>query len=69
MRINKQETDYEHWIQQKRGWFKQNFPWTFQLKDDLLDIYGETDKFGKQVGGDIISNKKTLIPPACLVIE
>ncbi len=33
----------------------------FQLKDDLLDIYGETDKFGKQVGGDIISNKKTFL--------
>lgn len=31
----------------------------FQLKDDLLDAYGDPDKFGKQVGGDIISNKKT----------
>ncbi len=33
----------------------------FQLKDDLLDVYGEADKFGKQVGGDIISNKKTYL--------
>ncbi|PAC33691.1 polyprenyl synthetase family protein [Flectobacillus sp. BAB-3569] len=31
----------------------------FQLKDDLLDVYGDPAKFGKQVGGDIISNKKT----------
>ena len=33
----------------------------FQLKDDLLDVYGNESKFGKQVGGDIISNKKTFL--------
>jgi len=33
----------------------------FQLKDDLLDVYGEQAKFGKQVGGDIIANKKTYL--------
>jgi geranylgeranyl diphosphate synthase type II len=33
----------------------------FQLKDDLLDVYGDPQKFGKQVGGDIISNKKTFL--------
>lgn len=33
----------------------------FQLKDDLLDVYGDARKFGKQVGGDIIANKKTLL--------
>jgi len=33
----------------------------FQLKDDLLDVYGDQNKFGKQVGGDIISNKKTFL--------
>ena len=33
----------------------------FQLKDDLLDVYGDQAKFGKQVGGDIISNKKTYL--------
>lgn len=33
----------------------------FQLKDDLLDVFGEAHKFGKQVGGDIISNKKTYL--------
>jgi geranylgeranyl diphosphate synthase type II len=33
----------------------------FQLKDDILDVYGNTDKVGKQSGGDIISNKKTFL--------
>jgi len=33
----------------------------FQLKDDLLDVYADQAKFGKQVGGDIISNKKTFL--------
>lgn len=33
----------------------------FQLKDDLLDVYGDPAKFGKQVGGDILANKKTFL--------
>lgn len=33
----------------------------FQLRDDLLDVYGDSDKFGKQVGGDILANKKTYL--------
>ena len=33
----------------------------FQLKDDLLDVYADQAKFGKQVGGDIIVNKKTFL--------
>jgi geranylgeranyl diphosphate synthase, type II len=33
----------------------------FQLKDDLLDVYADQKKFGKQVGGDIIANKKTYL--------
>jgi geranylgeranyl diphosphate synthase, type II len=33
----------------------------FQIKDDILDVYGDPEKFGKQVGGDIISNKKTFM--------
>jgi geranylgeranyl diphosphate synthase type II len=33
----------------------------FQLKDDLLDAYADSKKFGKQVGGDIIANKKTFL--------
>lgn len=33
----------------------------FQLKDDLLDVFGDQAKFGKQVGGDILCNKKTYL--------
>lgn len=33
----------------------------FQLKDDLLDVYGDEEKFGKKIGGDILSNKKTYL--------
>jgi len=33
----------------------------FQLQDDLLDVYAEPSKFGKQVGGDILANKKTYL--------
>lgn len=33
----------------------------FQLKDDLLDAYADPKKFGKQVGGDILANKKTYL--------
>ena len=41
--------------------FGQNIGIGFQLKDDLLDVYGAAEKFGKQVGGDIIANKKTFL--------
>lgn len=33
----------------------------FQLKDDLLDVFGNVDKFGKLPGGDILSDKKTFL--------
>lgn len=38
----------------------------FQLHDDYLDVYGEADKFGKQVGGDILENKMTFLLIRCL---
>ncbi|WP_037499260.1 polyprenyl synthetase family protein [Sphingobacterium deserti] len=41
--------------------FGVNLGIAFQLQDDLLDVYGDPKTFGKQVGGDIISNKKTLL--------
>ena len=31
----------------------------FQLQDDYLDVYGDVAEFGKKIGGDILSNKKT----------
>ena len=34
---------------------------SFQIKDDWLDTFGESDKVGKKVGGDIIQNKKTYL--------
>ena len=33
----------------------------FQLQDDLLDVYGDPAVFGKQIGGDILCNKKTFM--------
>jgi geranylgeranyl diphosphate synthase type II len=33
----------------------------FQLQDDILDVFGEQQKVGKQTGGDIINNKKTYL--------
>lgn len=33
----------------------------FQLKDDLLDVYGDSSSFGKKIGGDILCNKKTYL--------
>lgn len=38
-----------------------NLGLAFQLHDDILDVYGDPEKFGKQVGGDILANKKTFM--------
>lgn len=38
-----------------------NIGLAFQLQDDLLDVYGDTDTFGKNIGGDILCNKKTFL--------
>lgn len=39
--------------------FGVNMGVAFQLKDDLLDVYGDPAVFGKNIGGDILCNKKT----------
>jgi geranylgeranyl diphosphate synthase type II len=36
-----------------------NLGMAFQLRDDILDVYGDPRVFGKKIGGDILSNKKT----------
>ncbi len=41
--------------------FGQELGLAFQIKDDILDLYGDPEKFGKQIGGDVIANKKTLL--------
>jgi geranylgeranyl diphosphate synthase type II len=41
--------------------FGRNLGIAFQLQDDYLDAFGDPATFGKQVGGDIISNKKTFL--------
>ena len=41
--------------------FGQNMGIAFQLQDDMLDVYGDVQKFGKNIGGDIVANKKTYL--------
>ncbi len=41
--------------------YGRNLGIAFQLQDDYLDVFGDPESFGKQVGGDIISNKKTFL--------
>jgi geranylgeranyl diphosphate synthase, type II len=41
--------------------FGTNIGIAFQLQDDYLDVYADSKKFGKKVGGDILSNKKTYL--------
>lgn len=53
---NAREEDAQHIYK-----FGRNLGIAFQLHDDILDVYGDSDKVGKQAGGDIISNKKTYL--------
>ena len=41
--------------------FGQHVGLAFQIQDDILDLYADPEKFGKQVGGDVIANKKTIL--------
>ncbi len=41
--------------------FGENLGIAFQLQDDILDVFGDPEKFGKQIAGDIIANKKTFL--------
>ena len=38
-----------------------NLGLAFQLQDDALDVWGDPDTFGKEIGGDIMNNKKTFL--------
>lgn len=49
--------------------FGLNLGIAFQLQDDYLDCFGDPEKFGKQVGGDIISNKKTFMMLKALELD
>ncbi|MFK8005229.1 MAG: polyprenyl synthetase family protein [Saprospiraceae bacterium] len=51
-----QEEDSNHLYE-----FGRNIGIAFQLQDDILDTYGDPEKFGKKVGGDIVQNKKTFL--------
>ncbi len=46
--------------------FGLNLGLSFQIKDDYLDAFGEAEKVGKRIGGDILQNKKTLLYITCL---
>ena len=53
---NARNTDAQHLYD-----FGVNVGIAFQLQDDLLDVYGDPEQFGKQRGGDILANKKTYL--------
>jgi geranylgeranyl diphosphate synthase type II len=50
--------EHDQWLLRSFG---ENIGIGFQIKDDLLDVFGDQQKVGKQVAGDIISNKKTFL--------
>jgi len=53
---NASDTDTQHLHD-----FGLNIGMAFQLQDDILDVYGSRQKFGKELGGDIISGKTTFM--------
>jgi len=53
--------DAEDWIVDEYYRIGEALGIGFQIQDDLLDAFGEPEKFGKQTGGDIIENKKTFL--------
>ena len=53
---NASEADAQHLYE-----FGRKIGIAFQLQDDILDTYGDPEKFGKKVGGDIVQNKKTYL--------
>lgn len=55
--IAKASAENQHKLYQ----FGENLGIAFQIQDDLLDVYGDPEIFGKQIGGDIIENKKTYL--------
>jgi geranylgeranyl diphosphate synthase type II len=48
--------------------FGENLGMAFQLQDDLLDSYGKEETFGKEIGGDIVVNKKTFLYVAAMEV-
>lgn len=48
-------------VAKKIYYFGENLGLAFQLQDDLLDAFGNEQTFGKKIGGDIVSNKKTFL--------
>lgn len=48
--------------QQAASDFGHNLGLAFQLQDDLLDMFGDSSRTGKAVGGDVARNKKTFMP-------
>ncbi|MDR3286293.1 MAG: polyprenyl synthetase family protein [Prevotellaceae bacterium] len=52
---------------QKLYQFGYNLGMAFQIQDDVLDTYGNFNLFGKSIGGDIVSNKKTFLLVSALI--
>jgi geranylgeranyl diphosphate synthase type II len=46
--------------------FGQELGLAFQLQDDFLDVFGNEQEFGKSIGNDIVTNKKTFLLISCL---